>query len=403
MTERRLKILLVTHNFPRHVHDMAGAFLLALARGQQALGHEVRVLAPHAPGLLLEERVDGVDVVRYRYGPEAEETLAYAGTMHEQALRSWRARWRLLRFIAASRAGLRRELRAWNPDVLHVHWWVPGGFAVWPGGARRVPVVLTSHGTDVFLLDRFPIARPLARAIFRSARQVTVISSPLAPRVEALGVPRDRITILPMPLTAERFVKGYAGGRDPSRLLFVGRLVERKGAEYALRALAELRKAGREVRLTICGEGPERNRLEELARNLGVAHASEFTGGLPHDAVAELYRTSAVLVMPAVTDWKGEQEGFGMVLVEAMASGLPIVSTLSGGIADVIRDGRTGLLVSERDPSALADAVGRLLDDPRMAESVSMAASADLDARFAPASIARAFEAVYLRAIGESA
>jgi hypothetical protein len=115
--------------------------------------------------------VEGVEVVRYRYGPEAEETLAYAGTMHEQALRSWRARWRLLRFIAASRAGLRRELRAWQPDLLHVHWWVPGGFAVWPGIARRVPVVLTSHGTDVFLLDRFPLVRPIARAIFRAARR----------------------------------------------------------------------------------------------------------------------------------------------------------------------------------------------------------------------------------------
>jgi glycosyltransferase involved in cell wall biosynthesis len=402
MTQSSLKILLVTHNFPRHVHDMAGAFLLALAHGQQALGHEVRVLAPHAPGLLLEERVDGVDVVRYRYGPEAEETLAYAGTMHEQALRSWRARWRLLRFIAASRAGLRRELRAWQPDVLHVHWWVPGGFAIWPGVARQVPVVLTSHGTDVFLLDRFPVARPIARAIFRSARQVTVISSPLLPRVEALGVPSDRITILPMPLSAERFAGGYTGVRDPTRLLFVGRLVERKGAEYALRALAALRKAGRQVRLTICGEGPERGRLEALARELGVADASEFTGALPHDAVAELYRTSAVLVMPAVTDWKGEQEGFGMVLVEAMASGLPVVSTQSGGIADVIRDGRSGLLVAERDPTALADAVARLLDDPHLAESLITAAAADLDARFAPESIARAFEAVYRRAIGDA-
>jgi len=403
MTERKLKILIVTHNFPRHVHDMAGAFLLALARGQQALGHEVRVLAPHAPGLPLEERVDGVDVVRYRYGPEAEETLAYAGTMHEQALRSWRARWRLLRFIAASRAGLRRELRAWHPDLLHVHWWVPGGFAVWPGVARRVPVVLTSHGTDVFLLDRFPLARPFARAIFRAARQVTVISSPLVPRVEALGVPRDRITVLPMPLTAERFGKGFAGSRDPARLLFVGRLVERKGAEYALRALAALREAGRGVRLTVCGEGAERSRLEALASELGVADVSEFTGALPHDAVAELYRTSAVLVMPAVTDWKGEQEGFGMVLVEAMASGLPVVATLSGGIADVIRDGRTGLLVSERDPGALADAIGRLLDDPRMAESLASAAAADLEARFAPESIARAFADVYRRAIGDAA
>jgi glycosyltransferase involved in cell wall biosynthesis len=102
--------------------------------------------------------------------------------------------------------------------------------------------------------------------------------------------------------------------------------------------------------------------------------------------------------MPAVTDWKGEQEGFGMVLVEAMASGLPVVATRSGGIPDVVTDGTTGLLVPERDPEALATAAARLLDDPALAQRLATAARADLDARFAPDAIARGYEAVYRRA-----
>lgn len=394
-----MKILLVTHNFPRHVDDMAGAFLLALARGQQALGHEVRVLAPHGPGLPEREAVSGVDVVRFRYGPDADETLAYAGTMHEQALKSWTARWRLVQFLRASRRALRRECATFQPDVLHVHWWVPGGFAFWPGNANGVPVVLTSHGTDLFLLDRFPAVRSLAAPIFRAASQVTVISSPLLERVERLGVPRERITVLPMPVSAERFAPPLHNVRDTGRLLFVGRLIERKGAEYAVRAMAALRRQGRAVRLTVIGDGPERIRLVALVEELGLRQAVDLAGALPHDDIAEHYRTASMLLMPAVTDWKGEQEGFGMVLVEAMASDLPVVATRNGGIPDVVTDEVTGLLVPERDAAALAAAAARLLDDPALSTRLADAARAELDRRFSPASLATGFDAVYRRAV----
>jgi len=393
-----LKILLVTHNFPRHADDMAGAFLLALAKGQQALGHEVRVVAPHAAGLAEREEVGGVEVVRYRYGADHQESLAYAGTMHEQALRSWAARWRLLQFIRAARRTVRRECGAFLPDLVHVHWWVPGGFAVWPGGAAGRPVVLTSHGTDLFLLDRFPAARRLAGPIFRSARAVTVISSPLVERVERFGVPRDRITVLPMPLTADRFTGSPQDERKAGAMLFVGRLIERKGAEFAIRALAELRQKGRAARLTIVGDGPERPRLEALIKELGLFGVAELAGALSHESVAEHYRSASVLLMPAVTDWKGEQEGFGMVLVEAMATGLPVVATRSGGIPDVVTDGVTGLLVPERDPAALASAAAHILDDPALARGLVEAARRELDTRFAPDAIARGYEAVYRRA-----
>ena len=395
-----MKILLVTHNFPRHADDMAGAFLLALVRGQQALGHEVRVMAPHGPGLAEREVIGGVEVARFRYGSDDQETLAYAGTMHEQALRSWPARWRLVQFVRAGRRALRRERAAFKPDVVHVHWWVPGGFLYWPGNAAGVPVVLTSHGTDLFLLDRFPAARRLAGPIFRSAVEVTVISTPLRKRVEQLGVSPGHITVLPMPLTADRFSDAPRNQREVGRLLFVGRLIERKGPEYAIRAVAELRRQGRAARLTIVGEGADRPRLEALVKELGLFGVVELAGALSHDAVAEHYRSASVLLMPAVTDWKGEQEGFGMVLVEAMASGLPVVATRSGGIPDVVTDGITGLLVPERDAAALAAAAARLLVDPALATRLATAARADLDDRFSPAGIARGFDAVYRRALG---
>ena len=384
---------------------MAGAFLLTLTRGQQALGHDVLVVAPHATGLALEESVAGVPVRRFRYGPDEAETLAYAGTMHEQVMRSWGARLRLLRFLSAFRRAVRTGVAEFQPDVLHVHWWFPGGLTVWPwaGLPAGLPVVITSHGTDLFLLDRLRLARPLARRVFARAAQVTVISTPLVPRVHALGVPAGRVTVVPMPLDAATFAPGD-GPRDGDLLLFVGRLIERKGAEFAIRAVAELRQERkRKLRLLVVGDGPQRAGLERLAGALGVRAAVAFAGTLPPAEVAPLYRRATALLFPAVTDWKGEQEGFGMVLVEAMRSGLPIVATRSGGILDVINDGETGLLVPERDPKALADAVDRLLDRPAEARQLAAAAQDDVSRRFAPERIARVFDEVYQRAkSGES-
>lgn len=399
-----MKLLFVTHGFPRHTDDSAGAFLLTLARGQQDLGHEVMVVAPHDPGVPMTDTVAGVSVQRYRYGPDAAETLAYAGTMHEQVLRSWRARWRLLALLRAQRRAVNSVARSFLPDVIHVHWWFPGGLAVWPVKRGHPPFVVTSHGTDLFMLDRFPRARILAKRIFRRASGVTVISSPLVPRVTALGVPAEQVTIIPMPLTADLFTPPAIEeqARDPDQLLFVGRLVERKGAEFAVRALALLRDRGRSVSLAIVGDGPERNALERLADELGVREAVRFAGMVAPSEVSAYYRRAAVMLMPAVTDWKGEQEGFGMVLVEAMLSGLPVVATVSGGIPDVIEDGVTGVLVPERDPEALADAVLRFLDDTALALIVGRNAVQAVERRFAPDAIARRHEAVYRAAAGET-
>lgn len=393
-----MRILLVAHSFPRNPTDMAGSFLLALAKGVQSQGHDVTAVVPHAAGLASQETLDGVRVRRYRYAADASETLAYHGTMHEQVLASWRARFRMIKFIRASRRETLRAVAELAPDVIHVHWWFPGGFAVWPLAGRVPPVVLTSHGTDLFLLDRFAPARPVAKRVFRFADEVTVISTPLVNRVQAMGVPHERITVIPMPVLPSVFDTAGAEPRDPSLLLFVGRLIERKGCAYALEALRALRNAGRDVRLTVIGDGPELDSLRRRAADLDVAGQVAFTGALAPGQVAQWNRRASVLLMPAVTDWKGEQEGFGMVLVEAMLSGLPIVASRSGGIPDVIDHERTGLLVPERDPEALADAVARLLDDGEFAAQTAERAKVEASTRFAPDSIARRFSQVYQRA-----
>jgi glycosyltransferase involved in cell wall biosynthesis len=396
-----MKILMIAHGFPRHIDDLAGAFLLALARGQQGLGHTLLVVAPHDAGLELDDVVDGVRVQRFRYADDADETLAYRGTMAEQVMRSWSGRLRLAGFLRAARGAATRAIAEFAPDVVHVHWWFPGGLSVWPRLTRRVPYVVTSHGTDLFLVDRVRAARFLAGPIFRHAAQTTVISSPLVARAERLGVDRANITVIPMPVdeaVARALEEPFAPRMSRDTLLFVGRLVERKGAAYAIRAVAEFTESGRDVRLVIVGDGPERTALTALAESLAVQDRVEFTGALSPAEVRDRYRAGGVFVMPAVTDWKGEQEGFGMVVVEAMAFGLPVVATRSGGIPDIVRDGETGLLVAERDVGALTRGIASLLDDPALAARLADAARDDVRHRFAPSRIASAFDTVYRRA-----
>ena len=396
-----MKVLLLAHGFPRHADDLAGAFLLALARGQQALGHTILAVVPHDAGLPMDDVVDGVRVQRYRYAPDTEETLAYRGTMADQVLRGWRGRVRLAHFLHAARRAASRAITDFAPDVIHVHWWFPGGFSVWPRLRGRVPYVLTSHGTDLFLVDRAPAARFIAGPIFRNAAQTTVISSPLVARAERLGVPRADITVIPMPVdaaVATELEQPFTLRAGADTLLFVGRLVERKGAAYAIRAVAEMSEAGRHVRLVVVGEGPERAALTALAQSLAVGDRVHFTGALSPAEVRDRYRAGGVFVMPAVTDWKGEQEGFGMVLVEAMAFGLPVVATRSGGIPDIVRDGENGILVPERDVGALTRGITRLLDDRALGARLAEAARDDVRHRFAPSRIASAFDTVYRRA-----
>jgi glycosyltransferase involved in cell wall biosynthesis len=145
-------------------------------------------------------------------------------------------------------------------------------------------------------------------------------------------------------------------------LITVARLVEFKGLEFAIRAVAELKKRGRKARLSIAGDGPLRAELGSLASELGVADEVVFCGALPHDRIPEKMWASDLFLISSIVDSMGRTEGFGAVILEAMATGLPVVASAVGGITDIV-DGKNGLLVPEKDPTAIADAVEKMLAD----------------------------------------
>ena len=273
-----MRVVFLTHNYPRDSGDLAGAFLHPLALALRDRGHDVRVVAPSDAGQGGRGALDGVPVTRVRYASPGRERYAYTGRMQE-AVTSPAG----LLALRALHAALRRATRAEAAGadgavVVHAHWWLPGGLAAPP----ELPLVVTLHGTDARLIARHRLTALVARRVLRPPRVVTAVSRAVAELAAgALTRPIDAGHVCPMPVTeAPRRSRGGKG------IVFVGRLTEQKRLTLALEALGRLP----EVVLTIVGEGPARPGLEAAARTAGLSDRVRFVGRVAPNQVAELSR-----------------------------------------------------------------------------------------------------------------
>jgi glycosyltransferase involved in cell wall biosynthesis len=393
VTRDRLRVLFVTHAFPRVEGDVAGSFLLRLARALADEHVDVSVLAPAGTAadgapLPAHERVGGVEVRRFRYAPRDWETLAYTGTMVESVRGSARGKLALGGLLSAERRAVAHAVRDTRADVVHAHWWFPNALAA-AGPARRagIPLVVTSHGTDLRLLERTPAAAPLARYAFRRADMVTCVSAWLAQLARPF-TPGEPI-VAPMPADTSVFTPD--GVRSTNALLFVGRLSEQKGIIDAIEALAKARRT--DATLDVVGDGPLRTAVHERVQQLGLAQRVRFHASMPPRELAAFYRRASALVVPS------SGEGLGLVAVEAQLCATPVVAYDSGGLPDVVQDDASGLLVRPGDVDALATAVDRVLDDGALAARLGATGRQRALARFSPPAAARAYADIYHDAV----
>ena len=386
-----MKVLFLTHSFPRFEGDVAGNFLLRLASALGGQGVQVRVVAPSAPGLEDTARLNGTGVERFRYAPSKFETLAYTGNMAEQVRDSWSARFTLLGFLGAEFRSAVRARRELQPDIVHAHWWFPSGLVgTWLSKLSHTPLVTTLHGTDVRLARSVSMSRPAFRHVLQTSSAITAVSKWLADEAQSLVSARHPV-VAPMPVATEHFLPG--GTRASDSLLFVGRLTRQKGVDILLQALAKLPSR---VTLDIVGEGDERAPLEQLTRDLGLASRVRWAGVLKHPELVRYYQTASAVVVPSA------DEGLGLVAAEAMLCETPVVGFESGGLPDVVQHERTGLLVRERSPDALAAALMALSERDDRGQSLGAAGRLHALATFAPESVARRYIDIYRAAIASA-
>lgn len=385
-----MRVLVLTHNYPRFSGDPAGAFVARLARATHAAGHETRVVTQHVAGTAKHELDDGVKVTRFSYAPGRLERVGYSGSLHRDVFTSPIVAATLPSFFWNYRRAATRVVRNFRPDVVHAHWWVPSGAVA---SALRVPLVITLHGSDVRLLENVPSTRTLARRVFARASAVTTVSSFLARDLARLLPGLDApVEVLPMPLDVEHFAAGASEAKaTPPRVLYAGNLVASKGVDLLIEAVALLRESGMQCELRILGEGPELPALRSLADRRGVAGAVTFSPFVPQSAMPGEYGRSTVTVLPT----RGNAEGLGLTLVEALLAGSAVVGTPAGGIPEVVIDSETGLIARDGDAADIAAQIGRLIADPALRARLVACGSERARGRYATDAAVARFIALY--------
>jgi glycosyltransferase involved in cell wall biosynthesis len=370
-----MRILHVVTAFARGPEDVIVPWLVELIVRQRAAGHDAEVFtSAYRGGGNAEFR--GIPVHRFRYAPARWEDLTHDEAAPDRMRRSLRHKLLPFSYVAGGMLAIRRLCRRRRYDVVHVHWPVPhalfGAVARAAGGAR---LVTHWYGVELrWVQSSLWWLRWLARWALRTSDAVVAISSYTAREIERLGA--GGVPVRTIPYTTS-LAPGPPPARRPSpdgafRILFVGRLVARKGVTHLVEAVRRL-PPDIPVRLEIVGEGPERPRLAAQIARDGLEERVVLRGRLPDADLRAAYQAADVLVLPSVVDARSDTEGLGVVLLEAMSYGVPVIASALGGITDIVRDGETGLLVPGADPGALAAALRRVAEDKTLAARLGAA------------------------------
>lgn len=331
--------MIVATTFPRWKNDPGPApFVFDLARHLLEY-FDVSVLAPHHPGAAQEEEMAGLDVMRFRYFfPESREVLADGRGIQNNIRASLLGKIQAPLLLAAEYLAARRVLSRRRFPVVNSHWLIPSGLVMTALKKRfGFRHAVTVHAADYFLLRRVPAGRAMLRWILAGADVVLPVSSAIEAGLKDFIRPGSRMEVIPMAADLEIFKPADAADRERARerlglkdsfvLLFVGKLSEKKGVEYLIRAAAGAHEKIPELKVLIIGEGHLKPSLEKAALKSGRAGIFEFLPPVPHEDLPAYYSASDALVVPSIVDRHGETEGMPVVILEALASGIPVIGT----------------------------------------------------------------------------
>ncbi|MCU0491797.1 MAG: glycosyltransferase [Chloroflexaceae bacterium] len=437
-----MRVLMLTSSYPKYPGETTAPFIEEIAAGLAARGHTIDLVAPWHPDIRREPVERGVRLHFFRYAPHpalniwgyAQSLLsdvtvkrrtlavlpfALAGTVRALQLQIADCRLQIVeqsrvRYSSASaqRDGAlsRSQLSTLNSqfDLIHAHWVLPNGV---PAAlvARRagLPLVISLHGSDVYLAERHPALALSAAWAFRSAAAVTACSRNLQGRGVQLGARAETSSLIPYGINPQEFrpdasaynhVRSELGlAPDTPLVLGLGRLVAKKGYDVLLDAWPQVLACHPNAVLAIAGYGDLRPTLERQAESLGLGGRVLFPGQLERKRAAAYVAAADVFALPIVHDQGSD--GLPNALLEAMGAGRAVVASRVAGVPDVLDDGVHGLTVPDRNPAQLAAAINRLLGDRGLATRLGAAARQRIETELTWAQTAARFEAVYEAAV----
>lgn len=402
-----MKVLFAASTFPRHADDQQPDFVWQQVRWLARVSPGLRafVLAPHDAGAPRAERWEGVEIRRFRYAlPESWQRLVYPAIWPNIR----RAPWLVLQvpFLLASEfLATWRWIRRERFDLVYSHWFMPQGVACGLAALlTRTPHAFTSHSSDVAVMRRVPLLGPwLVRFLVRRARAVTAVSARSRDILAGFFAPDEwsrivpRVAVIPMGVALAEWEP--VAGRDgaPRELLFMGRLVEKKGVDVLLQAMALEPLRALDVTLTIAGDGPLAGALRARAAELGLGENVRFAGYVTGERKHACFRAAGVVVVPSIVTGAGDAEGLPVALLEALAAGRVCVATDASGAPDVVRGG-DAIVVPQRDAAALSEALARAVRLPDAERRAMRARARETAAAYDWDAIARAHAAHLLGA-----
>ena len=364
-------VLILTSSYPKQLGEPSGIFLHLLAKYLSAQGWHLTVLAPNFPGGKKTEEIEGIRIYRFTYFIPSLQALCYRSGILPN-LRKSVILWLQVPFYLASMwYSVLKLLRTQSIDLIHVHWVLPQGIIA--GLVRvfsKIPILITVHGSDIFSF-RGKLAICLKKFSLRQASAITansMFTSSIVRRLDR-NIP---VNVVPMGVDTDEFNPDRTNPRIREKLgiegpmiLFVGRLVEKKGVQHLLKAMPGVLKNFPKAVLVIIGDGSQKAKLKKLVKTMEISQSVCFLGTLSHSQLPEYYAEADVFVGPS------EVEGLGVVFLEASASGLPLVGTAIGGTADILLDEFTGIKVETENKVALSRAILRILRDDDLNQRLS--------------------------------
>jgi glycosyltransferase involved in cell wall biosynthesis len=374
-----MKILVLSSVYPRFDADAEVPWLRASLRELKKNNSNAALLAPAYRGLK-NHSIDGISVYRFRYAPAGLETLT-----HDEGAPSKISQNPLLQLLAIPYiiSGSIKTLFLCfklKPNILHVHWPFPHAFmAYFAAFFCKIPVVLNFHGAELLLAKKKKWIKPILKIFIKKANLIFANSSFTAKKIKEIY--NREVEISPYGTTFDS-VYIRSDKLEPKckfTILFVGRHIERKGIEYLIKAAAMLSPVRFQVR--IAGQG----NLTEKLKKQAAEDAPEqviFLGKLSKEELEKEYQNAGCFILPAIIDSRGDTEGLGVVLIEAAQYGLPLIASDVGGISDVIIDKKTGLLVPEKNPAAIAVAIKELSENEELRKSLVLGANEHIEQNF---------------------